>query len=156
MKQAIQKELAAIWRGKDGSEIDETLAALGRLRAVATREDLPALLQALASAENNFWTRELLAEPVADLGGAEHIEELFDALRKNFADGHDNDGLQHFLVEVAESDPARCRYELKRLLADERSPHHEHARWLLEHCKEGNSQNQAAQATAPNVADPGR
>lgn len=57
--------------------------------------DNPQLPDALTSNRNDFWIRGLLSEPVSDLAGSKCLPELFDALQKNYDEGHDNDRLNH-------------------------------------------------------------
>ncbi|HBE83907.1 MAG TPA: hypothetical protein DDW24_14180 [Blastocatellia bacterium] len=131
MPTSLQDELEIIWSETDVSIV---LDAHERLKAFATKEDLSMLLDALKSEKNDFWTRELLAEPIAYLGGSECLPELFDALDRNYQDGHDNDSLAHFLTEIAGLEPAACRAKLEELLNSPDFPHHKYAKWLLEFC----------------------
>ena len=85
--------------------------------------------------KNNFWVRELLAEPICDLGGSEFLEELFDALLLNEQEGHDNDSFNHFLTEIADSEPEKCKAKLNQLLAQPNFKHKEKATWLLQFCE---------------------
>ena len=97
MPSSLQSDLEILWTE---SNIDAVLEAQQRLIAIATNEDLPELVEALRSERNNFWTRELLAEPIACLGGPNVLRQLFDAKEKNYNDGHDNDSLNFFLTEI--------------------------------------------------------
>src|SRR4051812_38945241 len=99
MSSSLQRELELLWSETD---VDVVLEAHERLKAVATNEDLPTLVEELKSERNDFWTRELLAEPIAYLGGSHYLPDLFDALDRNYRDGHDNDSLNLFLTEMAD------------------------------------------------------
>jgi hypothetical protein len=66
----------------DENDIDEQLDAFKRLKAMAKTNDLAQLIGAINSERNNFWTRELLSDPISDLGGLEYLTALFDALKK--------------------------------------------------------------------------
>ena len=56
--------------GDDGDiDVDGVMKAFERLKSIATEADLPALVAAIQSPKNNFWTRELFAEPICHLGG---------------------------------------------------------------------------------------
>lgn len=135
MNKAIAKELEILWSDFEEHDIDEKLSAFERLKVAASKEDLPQFINALKSDRNDFWVRELLSEPVSDLGGSKYLPELFDALQKNYHKGHDNDGLNHFLTEIAGAEPAACRKALEELLANDNFRHREAADWLLEFCE---------------------
>ena len=132
MPSRLQPHLEILWSEAD---INTVLEAQARLIAIATEEDLPELVDALRSERNNFWTRELIAEPIAFLGGSDSLRELFDAKDKNYKDGHDNDSLNFFLTEIADAKPAECRAELESLMESPDFPHRSYAEWLLEFCK---------------------
>ena len=137
----IEKEIEAIFAGQDigdgDVDIDGVLAAFKRLRAGATKADLPLLVTALQSPRNNFWTRELFADPVSRLGGVDYLEPLLQALRRGSEDGHDNDGLCTYLADIAEADSDQCRKKLEQLLARADFHYGNEAKWLLGFCKTG-------------------
>jgi hypothetical protein len=110
------------------------LEAHERLKTIATKEDLPVLVSALRSEKNDFWTRELLAEPIAYLGGTDYLPDLFDAMARNYQDGPDNGSLAHFLTEIAVQEPVKCKANLEELVNSSDFPHRDHAKWLLEFC----------------------
>lgn len=112
-------------------DIDGVLEAFDRLNAGASRKDLPLLLEGIQSPRNHFWTRELLSEPIARLGGSTVLEPLFTAFAANEAEGHDNDGFSVYLIEIAESERDECIAECNRLLAEPSFEHGDLARWLL-------------------------
>jgi hypothetical protein len=121
-------------------DINGVLDAFYRLNAVASREDLPLLLHAMRSPRNNFWTRELLSEPIARLGGSAVLEPLFVAFAANVEEGHDNDGFAAFLIQIAETDPEGCIAECNRLLALPSFQHGDLAKWLLTFTNTGHNQ----------------
>jgi hypothetical protein len=135
MNQAIAKELEILWSDFDDNDVDSKLDAFERLKAATTKNDLPQLIDAIKSFRNDFWIRELLSEPISDLGGADYLPELFDALQKNLEEGHDNDGFHHHLMEIAWFEPVKCKQVLLGLLANEDFIHRETAQWLLEFCE---------------------
>lgn len=98
-----------------GHDVEAQLEAFKKLSSFVTENDLPVLLEAIKSETSNFWVRELLSEPIINLAGAKAIPELMAALQKNFAEGHDNDGFQLFLTELAEEDPKGVRVALEKL-----------------------------------------
>jgi len=132
----IANEIEAIFAGQDvGDGFDEVMAAFDRLKAVATKTDLPSLVAAIQSPRNNFWTRELFSEPISRLGGSDYLEILFEADQLGLDEGHDNDSLHSDLTEIAYAEPAKCRTKLEELLARSDFKYHEAATWLLEFCK---------------------
>ena len=136
----IQKQIEAIlaWQdvGDDGDiDVDGVLKAFERLNSIATEADLPALVAAIQSPKNNFWTRELFAEPICRLGGADYLERLLEAAQLGLDEGHGNDRFDALLRDLAYMDPEKCRAKLEELLARDGFKHHEIARWLLEYCE---------------------
>lgn len=112
-------------------DIDGVLAALDRVNAAVTPEDLPLLLETLRLPRNNFWTRELLAEPVAEAGGIAAFPDLLDAFALNTEEGHDNDSFRVILLGMVEEKPEVFRPELERMLAEPGFQHRKLAEWLL-------------------------
>jgi hypothetical protein len=135
MNQAIAKELEILWSDFGENDVDTKLKAFACLKAAATKNDLPQLVDALKSERNDFWVRELLSEPISDLGGIDYLPELFDALQKNYDDGHDNDGFHHHLMEIALAESAKCKQKLLELMATDVFEHKEAAQWLLGFCE---------------------
>jgi hypothetical protein len=135
MNQAIARELEILWSQFDEHDVDEKLEAFKRLKAVATSNDLPQLINAIGSERNDFWTRELLSDPIADLGGADYLAELFAAFEKNRGEGHDNDTFCHHLTEIAWADPIACKRKLQELMSVAGFAHKDAAQWLLEFCE---------------------
>ena len=117
----IAKEIEAIFGEQDVGDgdvdVDGVIEAFERLKSMATEADLPTLVAAIQSPRNNFWTRELFAEPISQLGGSDY------------------DGFNTHLIEIAYAEPKKCRAKLEELLARRDFKHHEAARWLLEFCK---------------------
>jgi hypothetical protein len=135
----IAKEIEAIFAGQDVGngdvDVDGVLEALERLKSAATKADLPELVAAIQSPRNNFWTRELFADPISQLGGSDYLEVLLEADQLGLDEGHDNDSLHSSLNEIAYSEPEKCRTKLEELLARPDFKYQEGARWLLEFCK---------------------
>ncbi len=138
----ITQKIEAIFAGQnvgDGDvDVDGVLEALERLKSVATKADLPELVAAIQSPRNSFWTRELFAEPISELGGSDYLEVLLEADQLGLNEGHDNNSLHSSLNEIAYSEPEKCRAKLKELLARPDFKYQEAARWLLEFCKNDN------------------
>ncbi len=134
----IEKEIEAIlaWQdfGAGDIDVDGVLKAFERLNSIATEINLPALVVAIQSPKNNFWTRELFAEPISHLGGTDYLEPLLEAAQLGLDEGHDNDGFDAHLIDIASSEPEKCRTKLEELLARDDFKHRELAKWLLEFC----------------------
>ncbi|WP_395751930.1 hypothetical protein [Prosthecobacter sp.] len=130
--ESIAADLRLILAGSKDGEADEVLEAQARLKAAVCADDLPVLLDALKSPENTFWSRELIAELVAKTGGVDCLEDLLDALEAGAAQGHDNDGLQGSLIELARRDPEECRSKLLELKTGQKSKNQESIEWLLD------------------------
>ena len=96
-------------------DIDGVLEAFYHLKSTAKESDLSILLKAIKSPRNNFWTRELLSEPIARLGGVSVLEPLLHAYDANTKEGHDNDSFGLNLVELVTREPLRSAAELRRL-----------------------------------------
>ena len=138
MNPIIEKELEVLWSDFDKNDVDQKLEAFEGLKNSATKDDLPQLISALKSERNDFWTRELLAEPISELGGCEYLSELFEALQKNYDEGHDNDGFNAYLTETAYSEPQLCKKKLLELTAAPDFKYKNRAEWLLEFCENAN------------------
>lgn len=132
MAQTFEEEMAVLWSEND---VDQQLEAFERLKSSAKYEDLPKLVELLKSEKNNFWSRELLAEPISDLGGSEYLEELLEAFELNRLEGHDNDGFCHFLTEIAWAEPNACKVKLTKLLSKPNFEYQKTAKWLLAFCE---------------------
>ena len=124
-----------LWSDFDHYDVDEKLDAFERLKASVTKKDLPTLVELLKSERNDFWVRELLADPISNLGGTTYLVELLDARERNKQEGHDNDSLNHLLTEIAWFDRQGCRAKLSELLANKDFEHREAAEWLLTFCE---------------------
>jgi len=139
----IEKEIEAIFVGQDigdgDADVDGVLKAFERLQSIATPADLPELVAAIQSPRNNFWTRELFAEPICILGGADYLETLFEAAQLGLDEGHDNDGFNAHLADLAHTEPKKCRAKLEELLARNDFKYREAAKWLIEFCETGKS-----------------
>lgn len=103
----------------DGRDVGEMLRMCADIRAQATIEDLPLLLRRLDSDRSDFLVREMLSEPVADLGGPTVLPELLRAYERNRADGHDNDSFVIHLIDLVELNPGESADLLSRILDSE-------------------------------------
>jgi hypothetical protein len=135
MNPVIEKELEILWSDFNDYDVEEKLESFERLKNSATRDDLPQLVSVLESEKTDFWIRELLSEPILELGGSDYLPELFEALQKNYDDGHDNDSFCFFLTELAESKPELCKKKLLELINSPTFEHKDRAKWLLEFCE---------------------
>ena len=135
----VKKEIEAIFAGQDTADgnvdVDAVIEAFERLKSVATEADLPSLVAAIRSPRNNFWTRELLSEPISRLGGSDYLEVLFEAAQLGLDEGHDNDSFDANLDGIAYVEPEKCRTKLEELLARPDFTYREAATALLESCK---------------------
>lgn len=119
---------------KSGRDVEARLEAFKKLDSQVTETDAPILLAALESETSDFWIRELLAEPIIRLSGVKALPKLMTALRRNFEEGHDNDGFALSLIELAESDPDHVREQLHSLAANAGKAELKDIEWLLEYC----------------------
>lgn len=117
MNKAIENELEILWSDFNENDVEDKLEAFERLKNSVTKDDLSQLISALMSGKNDFWTRELLSQPICELGGSEYLPELFDALQKNYNEGHDNDSFNFYLTEIACLEPQLCKKKLLELIA---------------------------------------
>ena len=81
--------------------IDRAVAAAGTIHKTSAIEDLPRLMELLK--DQDFFVREAAAWPVSELAGPAALPELLVALQRGFGEGHDNDGFQTALIELAEA-----------------------------------------------------
>ena len=132
MPTTLEPYLEVIWSEDD---VPTVIEAQEKLVSLARKEDLAELVAALRSDRNNFWTRELISEPIAYLGGAEYLLELLEAMEKNRMDGHDNDSLEHFVIEIADLHPVECRAKLEELKHNSPAIYEGYSNWLLEFCQ---------------------
>ena len=135
MNPILEQQMEIIWSSFEENDLDEKMAAFEKLNATATEEDLPQLLTLLNSERNGFWERELLSEPISNLGGAQCLPQLFEAADKNTKEGHDNDSFNHFLTEIAWADSEGCEKTLRKMLSAKDYKHKEKAKWLLTFCE---------------------
>jgi hypothetical protein len=131
----IPQFMEIMWSSFDEFNVEQKLEAFDELKLSIKKDDLPQLLEMLASAKNDFWVRELLSEPICELGGTDCLPELFAALALNESEGHDNDGFCHFLTELAASEPDKCKVQLKNLASLDNDKYKEYSEWLLEYCE---------------------
>lgn len=135
MNPIIEKGLEILWSDFNDYDVEEKLESFERLKNSATIDDLPQLISALKSEKTDFWVRELLSQPISELGGSYYLPELFEALQKNYDDGHDNDGFCFFLTELADSETELCKKKLLELIDSPTFEYKNHAKWLLEFCE---------------------
>ena len=135
MNEHLVSEMEILWSNTSEYSLDLKLEAFDRFKSKLTKEDLPELVILMSSDKNDFWIRELLAEPIADLGGTMYLFELFEAQHRNELEGHDNDLLNHYLTEIAELEPIECKRKLKQYINDSNFQYRDSANWLLEFCE---------------------
>jgi hypothetical protein len=131
----IPKFMGIMWSSFEEFNVEQKLEAFDELKCSIEEDDLPQLLEMLASNKNDFWVRELLSEPICELGGSDCLPELFDALALNESEGHDSDSFCHFLTELAAAEPNRCKAQLKSLATAKNEKYKEYSEWLLEYCE---------------------
>jgi len=134
MNLIIEEEMKILWSDFDIYDVDQKLASFERLKSAVKEEDLPQLIELLKSEKSDFWVRELLSEPICELGGTTYLNDLFEALALNEQDGHDNDGFRYFLMEIALLNPQGCHQSLVDLLQNPEFKYKEKAQWLLSFC----------------------
>ena len=66
------------------------------------------------------------------MGGADYLEPLLEAAQLGLDEGHDNDGFDTLLIDLAYIEPEKCHAKLEELLARDGFKHREAAKWLLE------------------------
>ena len=116
----------------DRSDVNRAVGAAQRLQKSATREDVPRLVGLLA--DDAFFVREAAAWPLSDLGVTEALPQLLEAVYRGIQEGHDNDGLNAALADLAEMNPAPARGAVNVLVATGPAHLREHALSLLEFC----------------------
>jgi hypothetical protein len=70
MNEIIAKELEILWSNFSNYDVEQKLESFERLKNSVTKDDLPQLISALKSEKSDFWIRELLSEPISELGGS--------------------------------------------------------------------------------------
>jgi HEAT repeat protein len=120
-------------RNRDDTEV--AVAAAQQLQEVATRDDLPKLMEMLND-EDSF-LREAAAWPVSELAGPASLETLLAAYQRGMDEGHDNDGLAAALIGLVEKQPEASRETLQRLAGSGDKAKRDNAQWLLEFCHPG-------------------
>jgi HEAT repeat protein len=114
-------------------DIDTCVAAASRLHKESTPEDVPFLLELLRTGDS--FEREAAAWPLAEIAGATHLHELFEAYQLGFEEGNDNDGFTAALLEIPALYPVEARLELTRLASSAADPMRAHVVWLLDFCE---------------------
>lgn len=135
MNKTVEKEIEIILGETVSTDGYEKIEALERLMNIADKDDLPILISAIQSDRNDFFTRELLSQPISILGGVSSLSILFDALRKGEDEGHDNDGLCAWIMEIASANPTLCKTHLLQLLESPTFSNKDYAEWLIEFCE---------------------
>jgi len=131
----IPKFMEIMWSSFDEFSVEEKLAAFEELKRSIEKDDLPELLEALASNKNDFWIRDLLSEPICEFGSSDCLPQLFDALALNDSEGHDSNSFCVFLTDLVEADPKNSKVQLKALALQNNEKYKEYADWLLEYCE---------------------
>lgn len=123
------EDLVAIFRQPESEEEEEEHAA-ERLRAIADPTRVPDLY-ALLREKENFWVRELAAEPLARLEGTRALPALLEALHLGWQERHDNDGLYPILWDLFAISPQEAAEVVVQMLSDRDSPYRREAVWSL-------------------------
>jgi hypothetical protein len=85
-------------------DIDRAVRAVKLPHDRADATDLPRL-RSLIKHGKDFFIREAAAAPLARREGVRALPLMFEALTLGVREGHDNDGLAHFVSEVLQADP---------------------------------------------------
>lgn len=131
---SVDELVESALRFADGDEVEDVLGVFALIRSRASHDDLPILLSALCSDRSDFWVREMLAEPIADLGGPGVLPELLCAYERNREDGHDNDSFTIHLIDLVEQNPDESRTVLRRIIDTGDADLRPDAEWLLKYC----------------------
>jgi HEAT repeat protein len=118
---------------RDVRDAARAAAAAKHLHETATAEDIPRLMEMLN--DGDFFIREAAAWPLTELAGPAALPQLLIALQRTFDDGHDGDGFQTALIELAEADKPAARKVLNELVQSSDKSTRENANWLLEFCE---------------------
>jgi len=131
----IPEFMEIMWSSFEDYNVEQKLESFDELKSSLKKEDLPQLLEMLASNKNDFWVRELLSEPICALGTADCLPELFDALELNDSEGHDSNSFCLFLTELVEREPEKSKIKLNSLASKNNEKYKEYSDWLLEYCE---------------------
>lgn len=113
-------------------DFDCARLVLDQVRRDAGPDDVAVLVAGLRSSRASFWSREMLAEPLAACAGTQALEVLVEAHRLGHDEGHDNDTLSMVLIDLVEQNKDEARRVLQELRSNQRLA--EIADWLLEFC----------------------
>jgi HEAT repeat protein len=113
--------------------VERAVMAADKLHKTAALEDVPRLMRLLK--DDDFFVREAAAWRLSELAGAAVLPELLEALQRGFDEGHDNDGFQAALADLAAADRAHAREVLGRLLESSDKATQKNAAWLLQFCE---------------------
>lgn len=120
-------------RLEEVGDFDSAQLVLDQVRRNAGPDDVAVLVAGVRSPRASFWTREMLAEPLAVCAGTGALVVLVQAHRLGLDEGHDNDTLSMVLIDLVEQSQDEARKVLDELRSDERFV--ETAEWLLEFCE---------------------
>lgn len=95
---------------------DRTLEAVELVDRTADASRVPALYDLLA--DDDWYVRESICEPLARLEGLRALGPLLRAIERGLRDGHDCDGLVAFTYELLEREPDAGAAALRGLLDD--------------------------------------
>ena len=123
----LQQLLSQITDSDDENSWSEVYNAINR---EANPEWLPGLRAAFLDAPD-YVLREMLAEPVARLGGVSELRLLLEGAQKGEEEGHDNDSLNAAICDLVELAPVESFTILKVLAVSEDSRARRNAAWLL-------------------------
>jgi HEAT repeat protein len=114
----------------DPEDAERAVGAIAILEAEASEEWLPTLHEWLTRPDD-FFLREAAAPAVIRLEGIECLPRLLHAMRLGRREGHDNDGLDHYITELIGSVPIEARARLLRLAESESDEDRSDAAWLM-------------------------
>jgi len=113
-------------------DVDTAVAAAAKIHDESTAGDVPRLLELLQSPD--FFVREAVAWPLAELAGPDVLPQLLEAYQLGFSQGHDNDGFTAALLEIPALYPDLAPHALAKLINQSDEPILGHAKWLQEFC----------------------
>lgn len=117
---------------KTGSP-DQMAEGAGQLHSKSSQEDIPKLIEMLSYPD--FFIREAASWPLSDMGVVEALPELLVALQRGFEEGHDNDGLQCAISDMAILNKEKTKAKLQQMRVGSDKSMLENIDWLLEYCE---------------------
>ena len=112
-----------------GEDVERSVNACQKIDEVADESDIPELYSLLN--DKSFFIREAVASPLSRLEGAKALPHLFQAYKRGFQDGHDNDGLTATITDLLEEKAEEIAPLLLEMLHSTDSETRANAAWAL-------------------------